>query len=96
MWDVCGGSHERALRSNVHAYRLLDTRNRFRVDGHLPSRSESTPKREEMDKAAVEAYLETHQINAALQESINAAVKAQSPDPKAHMGATLLSLSKHA
>ena len=62
----------------------------------MPSRSESTPKREEMDKAAVEAYLETHQINAALQESINAAVKAQSPDPKAHMGATLLSLSKHA
>jgi hypothetical protein len=88
-----------ALRSQTSTLIVsltLGTLYRFRVDGHLPSRSESTPKREEMDKAAVEAYLETHQINAALQESINAAVKAQSPDPKAHMGATLLSLSKHA
>jgi len=46
-----------------------------------------------MDKAAVEAYLEKHGINEALQEAMTASVKAQSPNAKAYIGASLIGLS---
>merc|ERR1719199_2100757 len=46
-----------------------------------------------MDKKGVEAYLEKHGINAALQEAMTASVKAQCPNAKAHIGASLIGLS---
>ena len=45
------------------------------------------------DKKGVEAYLEKHGINAALQEAMTASVKAQCPNAKAHIGASLIGLS---
>ena len=45
------------------------------------------------DKKGVEAYLEKHGINAALQEAMTASVKVQCPNAKAHIGASLIGLS---
>ena len=48
----------------------------------------------ENERAVIEAYLEEHQLDAALNDAVNAIVKSRPPDPLVELATTLSNASK--